>query len=91
MVLFHIGKRRIYWKSHPFPEKLDTLKKNAKIIFCDSTCKKNTIEESCAEKIEETNIEFMSPGTPHQNGVIERGFATLYSQMRVMVLHAGLH
>ena len=33
----------------------------------------------------------MSPGTPHKNGVVERVFATLYSQMRVMMAHAGLH
>ena len=31
-----------------------------------------------------------SPGTPHQNGVEERGFATLYSWMHAMMVHMGI-
>ena len=33
----------------------------------------------------------MPPGTPRKNGIIERMFATLYLQMRVMIYHTGLH
>ena len=33
----------------------------------------------------------MSPGTLHKNGVIERVFTTLYSQMRTMIAQAVIH
>ena len=40
---------------------------------------------------EEIKFEFMSPGTPQKNGVVEQGFAALYSRMRAMMTHMGLH
>ena len=33
----------------------------------------------------------MSPDIPQKNGAVERVFATLYSQMRVIMTHPGLH
>ena len=33
----------------------------------------------------------MSPVTPHQNDMIKQVFATVYSRMRSMMVHAGLH
>ena len=35
------------------------------------------------------SVEFTAPNTPQQNGVIERGFATLMSRGRAMMAHAG--
>ena len=35
--------------------------------------------------------EFTSRGTPQQNGVVERGFSTLYIHMRAMMVHMGPH
>ena len=33
----------------------------------------------------------MSPGTPQKNGVVKRGFATLYYRVCVMMTHEGHH
>ena len=33
----------------------------------------------------------MSPGTPQKSGVVEWGFATFYSRIRAIMVHAGLH
>ena len=49
------------------------------------------LEENCMKKFEVIKSEFTSPGIPQQNGVVERGFDTLYYRMRVMMTHAGLH
>ena len=35
-------------------------------------------------------FEYTSAGTPQQNGVAERAFATLYGQVRAMLNRAGL-
>ena len=35
--------------------------------------------------------EFTSRGTPQQNGVVERGFSTLYYRMRAIMDHTRLH
>ena len=42
-------------------------------------------------KFEEIDFEFTPTGNPRKNDVIEWGFATLYSWMRMMMTHAGLH
>ena len=34
-------------------------------------------------------FEFTAPGTPQQNGAIERSFATLYGKVRAMLYGAG--
>ena len=46
---------------------------------------KKTLEENCVKNSKEIK------STPQKNSVVERGFATLYLQMRVIMLHAGLH
>ena len=65
--------------------------KNVKIIWCDNSGEKKNLKENCAKNFEEIKFEFTLPGPPHQNGVVERGFATLFSRMRVMMAHARLH
>ena len=62
------------------------MKRNFKKIFCDKT-----LEENCANNFEEIKFEFTSTGTTQQNGVVERGFAKLYSRMHAMMAHVGLH
>ena len=59
-------------KVTPIPEKMNTTKKNVKITHCDDAGKKRTPEENWAENSEEIHFEFMSRGTPEQNGVIEQ-------------------
>ena len=70
---------------------MKTMKKNVKIVCCDNTGKNKTLEENSANNFEEIKCEFMSPRTRQKNGVVERGFATLYYRMRAMMAHAGLH
>ena len=60
-----------------------TMKENVKIILCDNAGENKTLKESCAKISEEIRMEFTSPGTPQQNGVLERLFSTLYSWMRM--------
>ena len=64
---------------------MNTTKKNVKITHCDDAGKKRTLEENWAENSEEIHFEFMSPGTPEQNGVIERGYYTIYYQMHLIM------
>ena len=70
---------------------MNTMRKFFKIICCDNAGKNKTLEENCAENFDEIKSEFTSPGTPQQNGVVERGFATIYSRMRLMVEYAVIH
>ena len=77
-------------KVTPFLDKTNTMKKNVKIIYCDGVGENKTLEENCAEKSKEINFGFMSPGTPQQNGVLERGFATPYSCIYAQMGHARL-
>ena len=35
-------------------------------------------------------MEFIAPGTPQQNGIVERSFAFLYNRIRAMLNRAGL-
>ena len=59
------------------------------------TLKKTQVKKGSQRKFHEelrkNKFEFTSPGTPHQNGVVEQVFASLYSRMRLMITHAGLH
>ena len=48
------------------------MKKNVKIICRDNAGEKKTLEENCANNFEEIKCEFISPGTPYQNVVVER-------------------
>ena len=70
---------------------MNNMKINAKIIRCANAGENKTLKESLMKNFKEIKFEFMSPGTPQQNDVVERGFATHYSRMRVMMTHAGLH
>ena len=67
------------------------MKKIFKKVRCDNSGEDKTIKENCAKNFEEIKFEFTSPGTPQKNGVVERGFATLYSLMHAIMEHAGMH
>ena len=67
------------------------MKKNAKIILCDNAGENKALEENRMKNFKVIKFEFTSPGTPQKNGVVEHGFATLYSRMRATMAHAGLH
>ena len=70
---------------------MKTMKKNVKIISFENSGENKTLKENCINNLEEIKFEFTSPGTPQKNGVVERGFATLYSIMHTMMTHARLH
>ena len=70
---------------------MNTIQKNVKIIFCVNAGEEKTLEEHFMKNFEEIKFEFTSPGTPQKNVVVEQIFATLYSQMRAIMVHAGLH
>ena len=67
------------------------MKINAKIIRCANAGENKTLKESLMKNFKGIKFEFMSPGTPQQNDVVERGFSTLYSWMREMMSHTVLH
>ena len=67
------------------------MKKNVKIIRCDNAGENKMIEDNFMKNFKEIKFEFTSPGTPKQNHMVERGFATLYSRMRAILTHAGLY
>ena len=85
MVFLHKGKIKFDWKFTPFLKKMKSKNENFKTICYDNACENKIFEENCAKKFEEINFEFISPGTPQKNGVIERGFATLYYWMKAMM------
>ena len=51
---------------------------------------KTRLLKKIAQKNEEINFEFISPGTPQKNGVIEQGFAAIYYWIHTMMDHSGL-
>ena len=70
---------------------MKTTKKNVKILCCDNADENKTLRENSVRHFKEIKFEFPSPGTPQQNGVVERGFNTPYSRMSAMMKHTRLH
>ena len=56
-----------------------------RIIRCDNAGENFKLKEKCEEKGLKINFEFTAPGTPQQNGKVERKFATLYSKVRAII------
>ena len=60
-----------------------------KIIRCDNA-EENKVPERESDKNELVIIfEYTAPGTPQQNGVVERAFVTIMGRARAMMNHAG--
>jgi transposase InsO family protein len=64
--------------------------KQVKFIRCDTAGENKILEATCKKKGLGIIFEFTAPGTPQQNGMVERAFATLYGSMRAMMKTAGL-
>ena len=61
-----------------------------KIIRCDNAGENKVLERE-SDKNKLGNIfEYTAPGTPQQNGVVERAFMTVMRRARAMISHAGL-
>ncbi len=60
-------------------------KKTVKIIRCDNAGENKILEEDCLKDGLGIQFEWTAPGTPQQNGRVERKFATLYGRLRAMM------
>ena len=59
-------------------------------ILCDNAGENKKLEENVIEKNMKIIFEYTAAGTPQQNRVAERAFATLYGRVRAMLNRAGL-
>ncbi|KAG7337993.1 gag-polypeptide of LTR copia-type [Nitzschia inconspicua] len=62
-----------------------------KTIRCDNAGENKMLEQACREQGLQIVFEYTAPGTPQQNRVVERKFATLFGKVRSMNNGAGLH
>ena len=60
-----------------------------KTIRCDNVGETNMLEKALVRR--SIIFEHTVSGTPQQIGVGERGFATLYNQIRSMMYSAGIY
>jgi hypothetical protein len=65
--------------------------KIVKYIRCDNAGENYKLKELCEEEELGIELEFTAPGTPQQNGVVERKFATLFGRARSMLNNAGMN
>ncbi|MCP4747478.1 MAG: transposase family protein, partial [Desulfobacteraceae bacterium] len=59
-----------------------------KFIRCDNSGENQAFCNACAKEGLGIEFEFTAPGTPQQNGRVERKFATLWGRMRAMMAGA---
>ena len=59
-----------------------------KVIRCDNMVENKSLEKELSGK--NIKFEYTASGTPQQNGVVERAFATLYNRIRSMMYSAGI-
>ena len=60
-----------------------------KIIRCDNAGENKVLERESNKNNLAIIFEYTAPGTPQQNGVVERAFVTVIGQSRAMMNHAG--
>ena len=60
-----------------------------KIIRCDNAGENKVLERESDKKDLGIIFEYTAPGTPQQNGVVERAFVTVMGRARAMMNHAG--
>ena len=60
-----------------------------KIIRCDNAGENKVLEKESDKNEMEIIFEHTAPGTPQQNGVVERAFVTAMQRVRAMMNHAG--
>ena len=60
-----------------------------KFIRCDNAGENKGLEKDMATEFPKVVFEFTAPGTPQQNGKVERAFATMYGKVRSMLNTAG--
>ena len=60
-----------------------------KIIRCDNAGENKVLERESGKEELGIIFEYTAPGTPQQNGVVERAFVTVMGRARAMMNHAG--
>ena len=60
-----------------------------KIIRCDNAGENNVLERESDKNELGIIFEYTAPGTPQENGVVERAFVTVMGRARAMMNHAG--
>ena len=60
-----------------------------KIIRCDNAGENKVLERESDKNELGIIFEYTAPGTPQQNGVVERAFVTVLGRARAMINHAG--
>jgi len=58
-------------------------------IRCDNAGENRALESVCIDKELGIVFDYTAPGTPQQNGVMERAFATMLGKTRVIMNCAG--
>ncbi len=64
--------------------------KIVKYIRCDNAGENVALEMACKQEGLGIKFEYTAPGTPQQNGRVERKFATMYGKVRAMLNDAKL-
>ena len=64
-------------------------KNQVKIIRCDNAGENKVLERESDKSELGIIFEYTAPGTPQQNGVVERAFVTVMGKARAMMNHAG--
>ena len=60
-----------------------------KIVRCDNAGENRSFEKTCKSEGHGIKFEYTAPGTPQQNGRVERKFQTLYGRIRAMLAGSG--
>ena len=83
------AKSELKEKLIPFVKELKVKDgKIVKYVRLDNAGENTAFEEGCKKEGFGITFEYSAPGTPQQNGVVERAFATLYGRVRAMMNHA---
>jgi hypothetical protein len=61
-----------------------------KFIRCDNLGENHALKQEIKKKGFNLQFEFTAPGTPQENGKVERAFATLWGRTRAMLNQAKL-
>ena len=67
----------------------DTYGRRVLHIRCDNAGENQAFEEECIEKELGIVFKYTAPGTPQQNGVVERAFVTMLGKTRAIMNGAG--
>ena len=61
-----------------------------KVFRCDNAAENEKLKEKITELSMDACFESSAPGTPQQNGVVERAFAVLYSRVQAILNYAKI-